>query len=95
MNLPLLWKVKELPFSAALGTSVVMTVHILPATLFLRSVPYYLWVRAYKNILTPAFKFFALRGIYYFIIFPVISYKLKYPFLYKNMLQFGTAFVIK
>ena len=75
MNLPLLWKVKEFPFSSALRTSVVMGVHPFPARFFFRCVPYNLWVWTDKGIITPFFQLFSIRCIYNLIFFPIARYE--------------------
>ena len=46
MDLPLLWQVEEFPFAAAFFAAVVVTVHVLPATVLLRSIPDDLRIRA-------------------------------------------------
>ena len=73
LNRPLLRQVKKLPFAAAFVVAVVMAVHLLPAFIRFWCIPDDLWVRAYKNVLSPAFEFFAAAGIDDFIIFPIIS----------------------
>ena len=73
LNRPLLRQVKKLPFAATFITAVVMTVHLLPVFIRFWCIPDDLRVRAYKNVLSPAFKLFTAAGIDDFIIFPIIS----------------------
>ena len=46
-DIPLLWQFEKFPLASAFGTSVVMSVWLLPLVHFLGCVPYYLGVRPY------------------------------------------------
>ena len=54
LNLPLLRKMEEFPFTAALFTAVIVSVFVLPSRILAGSVPDDLWVRADKKIVPPA-----------------------------------------
>ena len=43
MKIPLLWEIKEFPFTAALFASVVVSIHVFPSTAYLWGVPDHLW----------------------------------------------------
>ena len=53
MDRPLVRQMEELPFSAALGTSVVMTVFLLPALMLVGRLPDDLGIRTDENIISP------------------------------------------
>ena len=53
MDRPLVRQPEELPFSAALGTSVVMTVLLLPALMIVGRLPDDLGIRTHQNIISP------------------------------------------
>ena len=72
MDLPLLRKAEEFPFSAAFFTSVIMCVWMIPPAVCLFSIPDYLRVRADQDVITPAFQLFPAGTVYDFIIFPTI-----------------------
>jgi hypothetical protein len=72
MKIPLLGKIKKLPFSAAFFASVIMGVHIFPAPAYLWGIPDNLRVRTDQDIFSPAFQFFSAGGVNYFIFFPLI-----------------------
>ena len=59
MDLPLLWETKKLPFTATLFATVIMSVHLFPTAVLLRSIPDDLRVRTDKKIISPTFKLFA------------------------------------
>ncbi|MCG4587583.1 hypothetical protein L0P56_19145, partial [Anaerosalibacter bizertensis] len=59
MKLPLMRKIKELPLTAATAASVIMSVHMLPATVFAGSIPDYLRVRTNQKIIPPALQLFS------------------------------------
>ena len=50
MDLPLLWETKKLPFTATLFATVIMSVHLFPTAVLLRSIPDDLRVRTDKKI---------------------------------------------
>ena len=50
---PFIRQMEELPFSAALGTSVVMTVFLLPALMIVGRLPDDLGIRTHQNIISP------------------------------------------
>ena len=53
MDRPFIRQMEELPFSAALGTSVVMTVFLLPALMIVGRLPDDLGIRTHQNIISP------------------------------------------
>ena len=53
MDRPFIRQMEELPFSAALGTSVVMTVLLLPALMIVGRLPDDLGIRTHQNIISP------------------------------------------
>ena len=53
MDRPFIRQMEELPFSAALGTSVVMTVLLLPALMIVGRLPDDLGIRTDENIISP------------------------------------------
>ena len=53
MDLPLLWEIKKLPFTATLFATVIMSVHLFPTAVLLRSIPDDLRVRTDKKIISP------------------------------------------
>ena len=72
MNIPLLRQIKELPFSAAFLTSVVMTIHMFPAFIRLRCIPDHLRVRTHQKVIPPAFQLLPTGSIDHFIFFPSV-----------------------
>ena len=72
MNIPLLGQIKELPFTAALLTSVIMPVHMLPALIHLRRIPYNLRIRPHQKIIPPTLQLLPTGSINNLIIFPSI-----------------------
>ena len=72
MEVPLLWQIKKLPFAAAFFASVIMSIHIMPATACLRGIPDYLRVRSDQDIFSPSFQLLTAGSVNYFIFFPVI-----------------------
>ena len=55
---PFVRQVKKLPFAAAPGASVIMSVFVFPALMAAGSVPDDLGIRSYQNIIAPSFQFF-------------------------------------
>ena len=53
MDRPFIRQMEELPFSAALGTSVVMTVFLLPALMIVGRLPDDLGIRTDENVISP------------------------------------------
>ena len=72
MDIPLMRQIKELPLTASAAASVIMAVHMLPATVLTRSIPDNLWVRTNKEIIPPAFQLLSFRCINNLVIFPTI-----------------------
>ena len=72
MNIPLLGQIKKLPFTAALLTSVIMPVHMLPALIHLRRIPYNLRIRPHQKIIPPTLQLLPTGSINNLIIFPSI-----------------------
>lgn len=74
VNAPLLRKVEEFPFSAALFAAVIVAIRMLPSAVIFWGIPDDLRVRTYQKIVAPALQLFAAGGINHFIIFPFICY---------------------
>ena len=70
---PLPGQMKEFPFAAAFGTSVIVSVLLFPAAVFSWCIPDDLRVGTYQDIIAPAFQLLTAGGVYYFIIFPCIG----------------------
>ena len=72
MDAPVIGQIEKLPFSAALFAAVIMGVGPAPRSVP-GSVPDDLGIRTDQAVLAPALKFFSLRCINYFIVFPLVG----------------------
>ena len=54
VDCPLFRQIEEFPFASALGASVIMAVHLLPASVFLGGIPDYLGIGADQQVVSPA-----------------------------------------
>ena len=72
MEIPLLRKIKKLPFAAALFAAVIMCVHVFPAPAYLWGIPDNLRIRTDQGVFAPALQLFTTGSINYFVFFPVI-----------------------
>ena len=72
MDIPLLGKIKELPFSAAFFAAVIMTVLFFPATQRFGGIPDDLWVRTNQKVVPPSLQFFSAGGVQNFVFLPAI-----------------------
>ena len=75
---PLLGQIEEFPLASTTVASVIMAVHPLPSLVPLRRIPDNLGIRPDKQILAPALQLFTFGAVYYFIIFPAVSYPHMY-----------------
>lgn len=86
MQIPLFWQIEKFPFAPSFVAAVVMGVPVFPAFVFFGGVPDDLGVRPYQEVAAPAFQFFPIRTVYYFIFFPMICNPHKmYPFCNLSM----------
>ncbi len=69
---PFLRQIKKLPFPAAFGAAVIVSVFLFPVFVSPWHIPYDLRVRAHQIKIAPAFQFFSFGTVYYFIILPVV-----------------------
>ena len=81
MKIPLLWEVKEFPFSAAFGAAVVVCIHFVPSRLCLWGIPDNLRIRTNQEIFAPSLQLFSAGSIDYFVFFPAICYPHIYIYL--------------